>query len=254
MEGCRLVRGPQPLKVRIQSQVTTLLSHQGRSHSWGFSRGLSAPWQANICPGGLHTVLFRKLMNSVQIQKILQGCRVKKGKRRRPDKGDPSLLSVRRVTRLLQIAGPPWSGVCGARGGPLLSGRPGHFAGAAGRPCHHGASRSCPQTRKASRRQQLGTEPGNWVTWGEVEGATWIDLEKIRWRPGRARKFPILEVLSGAGAIRTALCAAPEGRAEPGGTDGRGRESGGEEEAFYDGRYSKRMQAPQEVFVHRPDA
>ena len=183
-------------------------------------------------------------MNSVQIQKILQGCRVKKGKRGRPDKGDPSLLSVRRVTRPLQTAGPP--GVeCVGRGAALCSrGGRATSQGAAGRPCHHGASRSCPQTRKASRRQQLETEPGNWVTWGKVEGATWIDLEKIRWKPGRARKFPILEVRRSAGAIRTVLCAAPEGRAEPGGTDGRGRGSAGEEEAFYDERHSKRMQAP----------
>ena len=39
-------------------------------------------------------------------------------------------------------------------------------------------------------------------------------------------------------------CAAPEGRAEPVGTDCRGRVSAGKEEAFYNGRYSKRTEAP----------
>lgn len=74
-----------------------------------------------------------------------------------------------------------------------------------------------------------------------------IDLEKIRWKPGRTRKFPVLEVLSGAGEIRTVPCAAPEGRAEPVGTDGRGRVSAGKEEAFYNERYSKRMEAPSDT-------
>lgn len=71
-----------------------------------------------------------------------------------------------------------------------------------------------------------------------------IDLEKISWKPGRTRKLPIFEVLSGSGEISMVPCAAPEGKAEPVGTDCGGRVSAGKEEAFYNGRYSKRTEAP----------
>lgn len=72
-------------------------------------------------------------------------------------------------------------------------------------------------------------------------------MEKISWKPGRRRKFPIFEVLSGSGEIRMVPCAAPEGKAEPVGTDCRGRVSAGKEEAFCNGRCSKRTETPSDT-------